>query len=426
MNDQGLLRLATLGLGNWAGRMVDLLLTLQGKSIDLISVCEPELDHHLPKMNALESRGVRVVRSLDAVLNDSRVEAVFLPVPIHLHRPLTEKCLAAGKAVLVEKPAAGCVQDVDAMILARDESKLPALVSFQDTSDPTILSLKKEILSGAIGKIRSVDIVGCWPRDEMYYRRTTWAGKIQFENTWVLDSPLMNAFAHYLHLALFLLGERESTWAQPTSVEAELYRVYDIENYDTSSQRFIAAGVPVLVLLTHACRRSVGPLIQLHGTKGSVRIDLGGRHVTIDAEGTSGMLRLSPDSRVDAIRAFADCVRGRRPVSAVSTLEAARAHVLATNGASQAALVRQLPESAVQSYLSPDEERGILIPGIEEVMIQCAERQQLLHESGLVKWSAPAGRMSLVDYNRFEGCPSASTFVTKPAKPARAEDAVGT
>src|SRR5205823_2302430 len=109
------------------------------------------------------------------------------PVPIHLHRRFTELALAAGKVVLCEKPAAGTVQDVDAMIAARDRSGLPVAIAYQHMYDPGILELKRRLLASDLGKIRSATVMGCWPRDSVYFSRNGWAGRLQFEGEWVLD-----------------------------------------------------------------------------------------------------------------------------------------------------------------------------------------------------------------------------------------------
>jgi predicted dehydrogenase len=355
--------------------------------------------------------------SFDAILKDQQIEAVFLPVPIHLHRPMTEQALAAGKAVLVEKPASGCVQDVDAMIAARDRARLPVLVSFQDTYDPTILSLKRAILDGVVGRVQSATVVGCWPRDEAYYRRTFWAGKIQHAGTWVLDSPLSNAFAHYLHLTFFLLGRQENTWADLKSVESELYRVYDIENYDTTSQRFIASGVPVLTLLTHACQTNVGPFIRIIGERGTIEIDLNERIARIDNETTGPrQMQLSATPRDAAIIAFARHIRGLPVNAALSTLDAARVHVVAANGASQAAIVKSLAANHFAIAPSADGERQRIIPDIEQTLLACAEREVMLDESGLVPWSISAGQENLEGYSSFTGCPTQSVIAKTLSK----------
>ena len=66
------------------------------------------------------------------------IQAVWLPLPIDLHCPYTKLALAAGTAVLCEKPAAGCVDDVDDMIAAPRSSEasgrggIPDIVSTGD------------------------------------------------------------------------------------------------------------------------------------------------------------------------------------------------------------------------------------------------------------------------------------------------------
>ena len=60
------------------------------------------------------------------------------------------KLVAAGKAVLCEKPLAGSLQDVDAMIRARDIAGKPVAVAYQHTYDPLIVKLKRQLLDGAI------------------------------------------------------------------------------------------------------------------------------------------------------------------------------------------------------------------------------------------------------------------------------------
>ena len=69
-------------------------------------------------MRELKALGVQTARTFEQLL-ELDIDAVWLPLPIDLHRPFTETALAAGKAVMCEKPAAGSVDDVDAMIAAR-------------------------------------------------------------------------------------------------------------------------------------------------------------------------------------------------------------------------------------------------------------------------------------------------------------------
>src|SRR5690606_17750573 len=139
--------------------------------------------------------------------------------------------------------------------------------------DSQKIRLKRRLLEGAIGRIERVSVLGCWPRPTTYYGRNAWAGRARVESDWILDSRVNNAMAHIVNLAAFLAGPEMDRSIEPERLEAELYRAYPIENFDTASLRVEAAGgVSLLVLMTHACSRTIDPTIVLHGTSGCCRL----------------------------------------------------------------------------------------------------------------------------------------------------------
>src|SRR5688500_3331226 len=105
------IRLGLAGLGGYAAYVCDRALDeakAPHPSTRLVAVAEPELERFPRRVQELRAAGVTVVRDF-ADLLALPVQAVWLPVPIDLHFPLTEQSLAAGKHVMCEKPAAGCV-----------------------------------------------------------------------------------------------------------------------------------------------------------------------------------------------------------------------------------------------------------------------------------------------------------------------------
>ena len=399
------------GLGGWAVRIVDLLLS-EGERpqppVKLIAVCEPAQDLHAERIASLRARGVKVHRTIDELLAEPSLEAVWLPLPIHLHRPFTEQALAARKAVIVEKPAAGALDDVDAMIAARDRAGLPVAVGFQNLYDPATARLKQRLLAGDIGKPTSVTLIGCWPRGDAYYARNKWAGALKREGTWVLDSPANNALAHYVNLSLFLLGPDAPTSALPESVEAELYRARPIENYDTCSMRFtLPGGVPFVVLLTHAVSRLINPRVTITGTRGRVTVHLPERMV-VEAGGKVEEVPLEADNYHHTPRNFARWVReGRRDGLSVATLENARAHSLAISAASQAAAVADVAPQYVDAV--EGDAHGVLrtIRGIDTLFERCEASAKVLSELGDVPWAVKPGQLDLRGYRHFAGPKSA-------------------
>lgn len=383
-----------IGLGGYAGTIRNEVLADMARpnpSMKLVAACDVDLAPHAAIVEELRGRGIQVVQGADAMLA-LPMDAAAIPLPIDLHRSMTEKALAAGKAVLCEKPAAGSLADVDGMIAARDRAGRPVVIGFQDIYHPATIALKRRLLAGEIGRVRSASVMACWPRTRTYYSRAAWAGCKQRNGVWVLDSPLNNAAAHYANALLFLLGAAPYESARTVSLEAELYRAQAIENYDTVSVRAKLAGdVPMLVLLTHACQQRLDPVMTIHGEKGTLTLfgaeraewKIGGRIEVVD--------RMNP--RPHMIQRFAALVRGEADERAVATLEVARAHSTIVWHASQAAEVVDVPAAFVREADAGTPSARSAITGIEDAFTRCAAEQKMLHESGLVPWSVPARRI---------------------------------
>ena len=99
---------------------------------------------------------------LDSVLADSRVDAVFIVSPNHLHAPQTIKAAAAGKHVLAEKPMANTVSDAAAMVSACRDHGVRLGMGFELRFHPAHLWARRLIDEGAIGRIRLAH--GQWGR----------------------------------------------------------------------------------------------------------------------------------------------------------------------------------------------------------------------------------------------------------------------
>ena len=91
---------------------------------------------------------------LDALLADSRVDAVFVASPNHLHARQTIRAAAAGKHVLAEKPMATTTSDAAAMIDACRDHGVTLGLGFELRFHPAHLWAQRAIRDGAIGRIR--------------------------------------------------------------------------------------------------------------------------------------------------------------------------------------------------------------------------------------------------------------------------------
>lgn len=96
------------------------------------------------------------VTSYDALLADPDIDAVYIPLPNHLHVEWTLKALAAGKHVLCEKPIAMQDADFDRLIAARDASGLLAAEAYMIVHHPQWQLVRDMVQTGEIGALTSI------------------------------------------------------------------------------------------------------------------------------------------------------------------------------------------------------------------------------------------------------------------------------
>lgn len=100
---------------------------------------------------------LRLHASYEALLADPGIDAVYIPLPNHLHVEWTLKALRAGKHVLTEKPIALRADEIDAIIEERDRTGLLAAEAYMITHHPQWHRAKEWLDAGEIGTLRHVD-----------------------------------------------------------------------------------------------------------------------------------------------------------------------------------------------------------------------------------------------------------------------------
>ena len=91
--------------------------------------------------------------SLDALLQDSRVDAVFIALPNFLHLEHTLPVAKAGKHVLVEKPMATTLEDSVAMVRSCREAGVKLATGYHLRTHPGHILARRLILEGTLGQV---------------------------------------------------------------------------------------------------------------------------------------------------------------------------------------------------------------------------------------------------------------------------------
>lgn len=94
--------------------------------------------------------------SYEELLADPEIEAIYNPLPNHLHVPWTIKALEAGKHVLCEKPIALDAAEAERLIAARDKSGKLVAEAFMVRFNPQWLRARELVRAGRIGEARAI------------------------------------------------------------------------------------------------------------------------------------------------------------------------------------------------------------------------------------------------------------------------------
>ncbi|CAM3804334.1 Gfo/Idh/MocA family protein [Marinicrinis lubricantis] len=94
--------------------------------------------------------------SYEELLADADVDAVYIPLPNHLHKEWTIKAAEAGKHVLCEKPAALDAQEAEEMTAACHKAGVIYAEAFMYRHHPRYEQIREHIHSGEIGELRGI------------------------------------------------------------------------------------------------------------------------------------------------------------------------------------------------------------------------------------------------------------------------------
>jgi predicted dehydrogenase len=127
----------------------------KGEYCDIQAVASSSLEK--AKALAAELNIPKTFGSYEALLNSPEIDAVYIPLPNHLHVPWSIKALEAGKHVLCEKPIALTV--VEAQELLDASKKNPAvkiMEAFMYRHHPQWQKAKELVTQGEIGKLQTI------------------------------------------------------------------------------------------------------------------------------------------------------------------------------------------------------------------------------------------------------------------------------
>ena len=126
----------------------------RGQSAEIVAIASRDLSR--AERAASELGIAKAYGSYEALLADAEIEAVYNPLPNHLHVPWSIKAAEAGKHVLSEKPIGLSVAEAKELARARDRAGVKIEEAFMVRTHPQWIKTRDLVRAGRIGDARSV------------------------------------------------------------------------------------------------------------------------------------------------------------------------------------------------------------------------------------------------------------------------------
>jgi predicted dehydrogenase len=191
------------------------------------------------------------------LLADPAIQAVYIPLPNHLHVPLSIKAAEAGKHVLCEKPLALTAEEIRQLMAVRNKTRVKIGEAFMVRTAPEWLRARELVHSGAIGELRSVvSVFSYFNRDPKNIRNVPEIG----------GGAVMDIGCYPINISRFLF-ERE-----PIRVAALIDRDPEM-NTDRLSSALLDYGTGHTIF---TCSTQLVPFqrMQILGTKARIDVEI--------------------------------------------------------------------------------------------------------------------------------------------------------
>ena len=152
------IRWGIIGTGTHADNFIVPALGSAGGT-ELVSICDIDLNR--AGEFAARHKVEGIYDSMESMLDDPKLDAVWIATPNSLHAQQTIQAAEAGKHVMVEKPMALTVDDCERMIESCDRNNVKLGIDFQNRFHPVHMEARRLIQNGEIGEINAATAQFC-------------------------------------------------------------------------------------------------------------------------------------------------------------------------------------------------------------------------------------------------------------------------
>jgi predicted dehydrogenase len=293
------LRVACVGMGWWSDVLAD---AIQRSDKLKILACYSRAE---AKRDAFAAKyGCRAFASYEAILNESRIEAIINTTPNKAHLATTRAAAAAGKHVFLDKPIANTIADGRAIAETCRKAKVVLALGYQRRRESQFRWVRRQIDDGVFGRLVNAECN--ISRDRL--------GKIDL-SSWRYTAEgmpggvMLQIGIHYADVLEYLIGPVKAVSGRFAQL------VLPGDNPDVASLVLEHANGALSTLNASYASASEYYLMNIYGKEASAYYDLhqGLRFLKRGSDAPDPVAYTKNDTFVEELEEFATAARGGKP-----------------------------------------------------------------------------------------------------------------
>ena len=239
-----------------------------------------------------EFHGADSFGSYERAVADTRVDAVYVCTPHHLHLEHARLAAGAGKHILMEKPLARTAQEAQAIVAVAADSGVTLMVAENYRFMPPVIAAKVMVEQGELGTLRLAQL-----QEDFPFQPVEWRNDSELNGGGVL----IDGGIHKASLLAYLVGNPSEVYAaEVPSAQPGLAA----EDGVVAMLRYASGMVGIINHSWSAGPHAPRPWVTLSGSTASAAFELGGdwidaidgtgrhrRQLESDRAGLAGMVR---------------------------------------------------------------------------------------------------------------------------------------
>lgn len=228
-----MLNIAQIGVGYWGPNLLRNLVSNKRCTVSHVADISPERRDYVKALYP----GVNVTADMNEIFTDNAVDAIVVATPVSTHYEVASEALSAGKHILVEKPLARSLDEVDQIARLSSGKRLVAMEGHTFLFNAAVRYVKQLIDTGALGDIHYI------------YSQRLNLGRIRSD----VDA-LWNFAPHDVSIIQYWLGDPRPVSVMRQGVACIQSGIEDVVFLNITYPRGIMANVHVSWLDPHRLR----------------------------------------------------------------------------------------------------------------------------------------------------------------------------